>query len=135
MRSAKRLLWRFWGRGNGAVYLDLEEAEDREKLDDPAAYLSRHASKLIVLDEIHRAPKLFVPLRARIDAGRRLDPSGLGAGQFLILGSAALTLLTQSSESLAGRINFLEMRPFLPEEAVSLDGASLDRASNTIDTL
>ena len=89
-------------RGNGAVYLDLEEAQDRAKLDDPAAYLSRHAGKLIVLDEIHRAPELFVPFRARIDAGRRSDPSGLGAGQFLILGSAALTLLTQSSESLAG---------------------------------
>jgi hypothetical protein len=122
-------------RGNGAVYLDLEEAQDRAKLADPAAYLSRHAGKLIVLDEIHRAPELFAPLRARIDAGRRLDPSGLGAGQFLILGSAALTLLTQSSESLAGRISFLEMRPFLPEEAVRLDDTSVDNVSSTIDTL
>jgi predicted AAA+ superfamily ATPase len=54
-----------------AVYLDLESDADRTKLSDPEAYLAQHADKLVILDEIQRAPDLFRNLRGLIDAGRR----------------------------------------------------------------
>lgn len=91
-----------------AIYLDLESEADRAKLAEPELYLAQHADKLVVLDEIQRAPQLFRSLRGLIDAGRR---SGLGHGRFLVLGSASIDLLKQSSESLAGRIRYLELAP------------------------
>lgn len=89
-----------------AVYLDLENPKDLGKLTDPVAYLEAHRHQLIILDEIQRIPDLFMVLRGLIDQGRR---SGHRYGQFLILGSASLDLLRQSSESLAGRITYVEM--------------------------
>lgn len=91
-----------------AVYLDLESEADRAKLTDPALYLSQHANELVVLDEIQRVPELFRTLRGLIDAGRR---EGRANGRFLVLGSASIDLLRQSSESLAGRIRYLELAP------------------------
>lgn len=91
-----------------AVYLDLESAADRAKLADPELYLSQHQDKLVILDEVQRAPQLFGSLRGLIDAGRR---DGRGTGRFLVLGSASIDLLQQSSESLAGRIRYLELGP------------------------
>jgi len=92
-----------------SLYLDLESPPDREKLSDPVDYLSRHADRLIILDEIQRVPQLFQPLRGLIDQGRR---QGRVAGQFLLLGSASIDLLAQSSETLAGRIAYVELAPF-----------------------
>ncbi len=92
----------------GAVYLDLESASDRAKLEDPRAYLERHQDKLVILDEIHRAPEIFTELRGLIDDGRR---RGHGTGRFLILGSASLDLLRQAGETLAGRIAYVELGP------------------------
>lgn len=91
-----------------AVYLDLESEGDRAKLAEPELYLRQHEDKLVILDEIHRAPQLFRVLRGLIDSGRR---HGRGKGRFLVLGSASLELLKQSSESLAGRIRLLELAP------------------------
>jgi uncharacterized protein len=91
-----------------SIYLDLESEFDRAKLSEPELYLSQHADKLAILDEVHRLPKLFQNLRGIIDRGRRL---GRRAGQFLFLGSASIDLLRQSGESLAGRIAYLEMHP------------------------
>ena len=91
-----------------AVCLDLESAADRAKLSEPDLYLAQHADRLVILDEIHRAPQLFGTLRGLIDAGRR---RGQGRGRFLLLGSASMDLLRQSGESLAGRIRFLELAP------------------------
>jgi len=91
-----------------AVYLDLESDADRTKLSEPELYLSQHEDKLVILDEIQRAPQLFRNLRGLIDAGRR---RGRGRGRFLVLGSASIDLLKQSSESLAGRIRYLELAP------------------------
>jgi uncharacterized protein len=102
-------------RGEKAIYLDLENAADRRRLDDPVAYLRAQRGRLVVLDEIHRVPEIFVVLRSEIDARRR---AGEKAGHFLILGSAALDLLRQSSESLAGRISFLELTPLQPQEVL-----------------
>lgn len=100
-----------------SLYLDLEDDRDLAKLENPASYLESHADKLIILDEIQRVPDLFRVLRGLIDKGRR---RGHRYGQFLILGSASLDLLRQSSESLAGRICYVEMSPLnvceLPQE-------------------
>ncbi len=92
-----------------AVYLDLESTADRARLAEPALYFADHAEELVILDEIHRAPGLFEALRGVIDQGRR---EGRGTGRFLLLGSAAIDLLAQSGESLAGRIAFVELAPF-----------------------
>lgn len=94
-------------------YLDLENPADLAKLSDARAYLSGHRGQLSIIDEVQRAPGLFQVLRGMID-DRRLD--GDGAGQFLLLGSASIDLLRQSSESLAGRIAYLELGPFDPLE-------------------
>jgi predicted AAA+ superfamily ATPase len=91
-----------------AVYLDLESEADRAKLAEPELYLPQHEDKLVILDEIQRTPQLFRSLRGLIDAGRR---HGRGKGRFLVLGSASIDLLRQSSESLAGRIRYLELAP------------------------
>jgi hypothetical protein len=91
-----------------SIYLDLEDAADRDKLADPALYLAAHEDKLVVLDEIQHAPDLFRTLRGLIDKGRR---KGRKTGRFLLLGSASVDLLRQSSESLAGRIAYRELAP------------------------
>lgn len=91
-----------------AVYLDLEALEDREKLKNPALFLGKNESKLVILDEIHRMPELFQALRGLIDQGRR---KGLRTGRFLILGSASIDLLRQSGETLAGRVEYIDMEP------------------------
>ncbi len=93
----------------GALYLDLEAREDREKLVEPVLFLRQYENSLVVLDEIHRVPELFSSLRGIIDQGRR---TGHATGRFLILGSASIDLLRQSGESLAGRITYIDMGPF-----------------------
>lgn len=92
-----------------SVYLDLEDEADRVKLSDPVRYFADHEGELVILDEVHRLPELFQSLRGVIDRGRR---HGKPNGQFLLLGSAAMDLLKQSGESLAGRISYLELGPF-----------------------
>lgn len=103
-----------------AVHLDLESEADRAKLAEPEQYLAQHADKLVILDEIQRTPQLFQTLRVLIDAGRR---RGRGKGRFLVLGSASMDLLRQSSESLAGRIRYLELAPL---NAGEVGGKRLD---------
>jgi predicted AAA+ superfamily ATPase len=95
--------------GDGAVYLDLELPSDLAKLSDAEVYLNRHRGRLVILDEIHRVPELFVVMRALVDQERR-------PGRFLVLGSASPELLRQTSESLAGRITYFELSPFLINE-------------------
>ena len=92
-----------------SLYLDLESPGDRARLSDPELYLSSHADKLVILDEVQRLPELFAVLRGLIDQGRR---SGRRSHRFLLLGSASLDLLRQSSESLAGRIAYLQLEGF-----------------------
>ncbi len=94
-------------------YLDLENAMDRRLLDDPVAFFSSYSNQLIILDEIQRAPEIFSVLRGQIDERRRM---GSKAGKFLILGSASVDLLRQSSESLAGRISYVELGPLTARE-------------------
>ncbi len=95
-------------RGIPHVYLDLESERDRGKLAQAELYLESHLDKLVILDEVHRAPGLFPVLRGLIDKARR---SGRVSGQYLLLGSASLDVLHQSGETLAGRIAYLELGP------------------------
>lgn len=97
-----------------ALYLDLETRADRAKLADPALFLSSYEDRLVILDEVYRVPDLFSELRGLIDRGRR---RGKRTGRFLILGSASIDLLKQSGESLAGRIEYVEMNPLNVLEA------------------
>lgn len=91
-----------------AIYLDLESREDRAKLAEPELFLRTYEDKLVILDEIHRTPELFQTLRGLIDEGRSRRKR---VRRFLILGSASVDLLRQSGESLAGRIEYVEMGP------------------------
>lgn len=91
-----------------SVYLDLEDRLDLEKVRDIAAFHSENKDKLIILDEVQRLPEIFAQLRGLIDKQRR---KGNKTGLFLFLGSASLELLQQSSESLAGRISYIELYP------------------------
>lgn len=106
-----------------SVYLDLERAADRARLADADAFLEPLAGCLVVIDEVHRAPRLFEELRGLIDRRRY---AGHRTGQFLLLGSASLDLLKQSSETLAGRISFVELDPITIDEALAYDPGSLD---------
>lgn len=96
-------------RSSDAVFLDLERESDRVRLARADLFFPRHRNQLVVLDEVQIMPGLFSKLRAEIDADRH-------AGRFLLLGSASGALLRQSAESLAGRIAYLELTPFLIEE-------------------
>jgi len=91
-----------------AIYLDLENRIDLQKVQDIEAFHSENSDKLIILDEVQRLPEIFAPLRGIIDRERR---KGNRAGQFLFLGSASIDLLQQSGESLAGRIAYMELHP------------------------
>jgi len=93
----------------GAIYLDLERPADLNKLTDPEAFFHQFKDHLICLDEIQRTPEIFSVLRGVIDRNKRNT-------QFLILGSAARDLIKQSSESLAGRISYIELTPFTQPE-------------------
>jgi len=101
-------------------YIDLERPSDLAKLADPELYLGRLANHLVILDEIQRLPNLFPVLRSLVDERRR---HGESSAQFLLLGSASPELLQQSSETLAGRISYMEMHPFhLTEVAFPVRG-------------
>jgi predicted AAA+ superfamily ATPase len=99
------------GATRPSVYLDLEDEDEdeRAKLSNPVRYFADHEKDLVILDGVHRVPELFQRLRGVIDRGRR---QGNENGRFLLLGSAAMDLLRQSGESLAGRISYLELGPF-----------------------
>jgi len=110
------------GRSGKAVYLDLERPSDLAKLGDAELYLRSVADSLVIIDEVQRKPDLFPVIRSLIDEQRR-------AGRFLILGSASPALLKQSSESLAGRIVYHELKPFDVRE-VGTSPQTIDRLWN-----
>jgi hypothetical protein len=91
------------------IYIDLERDSDINKLNQPELFFESNKDKLICLDEIQRKPDLFPLLRSLVDSG------GIN-GRFLILGSASPDLIRQSSESLAGRIAYIELTPFSLKE-------------------
>lgn len=112
------------GEEAAAAYLDLERPSDLRKLSEPELFFAlqreRGGTELFCLDEVQRVPELFPVLRSVIDEGNR-------NGQFLILGSASRELLRQTSETLAGRILYLELTPFLVAELGAERPADLAR--------
>jgi predicted AAA+ superfamily ATPase len=86
-------------------YLDLEDSSDREKLVDATFYFDQFPERNFILDEIQFMPQLFNELRGIIDSNRR-------PGRFVVIGSASPDIIRVSSESLAGRIGYLELTPF-----------------------
>jgi hypothetical protein len=86
-------------------YIDLEFPEDTLKLSDAALYLKRIENKIVIIDKIQRMPELFPILRSLIDQNNK-------AGRFILLGSASPDILKNASETLAGRISYLELMPF-----------------------
>ena len=102
---AKNIMNKF----KNTVYLDLEDRDDFNALQNPKLFFENYRNALVVIDEVQRMPELFPALRAEIDANRK-------AGRFLLLGSASPDLLQKSSETLAGRIVFKELSPLLYEE-------------------
>ncbi|HRH13942.1 MAG TPA: ATP-binding protein [Azonexus sp.] len=93
----------------GSLFLDLEQESDRARLVNPQLFFSQYRGRLVILDEVQVMPELFAALRPEIDAARK-------PGRFLLLGSASGKLLNQSSESLAGRVSYLELAPLLLAE-------------------
>lgn len=103
------LVKEFLKNNDHVVYLDMEKPSDLRMLDDSEAFFLANDEKMICIDEIQRLPELFPLIRYESDRRNM-------AGQFLILGSASPELIKQSSESLAGRIAYLELTPFLSNE-------------------
>jgi uncharacterized protein len=105
---------------SSAIYLDLELPTDLAQLSDPVAFFAAHAGRLVILDEIQRMPGLFAVLRGVIDQRRR---SNARVGQFLLLGSASIELLAQSSETLAGRLAYMDLAPLVVTELTAAQAA------------
>lgn len=91
------------------IFLDLERPSDLAKLENAEWFLESQKNKLICIDEIQRLPGLFPLIRSLTDEWAM-------PGKFLMLGSVSLDLLKQSSESLAGRISYKRLTPFLLRE-------------------
>jgi len=102
---AKNIMNKF----KNTVYLDLEDRDDYNALQNAKLFFENYRNSLVVIDEVQRMPELFPALRAEIDTNRK-------SGRFLLLGSASPALLQKSSETLAGRIVFKELSPLLLEE-------------------
>jgi uncharacterized protein len=94
-----------------SLYLDMEDPDDRFLLQNPTSFFSQHKDDCIIIDEVQRMPELFPILRSVIDKYRK--PS-----RFLLLGSASPDLLAKSSETLAGRIYYHELSPFILNEVI-----------------
>ncbi len=95
------------------LYLDLERDSDLSMLNEAEAFFAQFSDRFICLDEIQRLPEIFPLLRSEIDRKKRV-------GQFLILGSASPDLIHQSSESLAGRLAYIEITPFMRNEITEI---------------
>lgn len=109
----------FLSRVDGPThFFDLENPQHLARLEQPMLALEP-LEGLIILDEIQLRPDLFPVLRVLIDQHRNR--------KWLILGSASRDLIAQSSETLAGRISYIECTPFLLSEISSLGKEMLCR--------
>jgi len=107
-QCGKTTLARLYAKSCGVklpiYWFDLENPDDLGRLDSPLLAL-QELEGLIVIDEIQKRADLFSVLRALIDQHRDRQ-------RYLILGSASRDLIQQSSETLAGRISYMELNPF-----------------------
>ena len=95
------------------VYFDLEDPDDRAKFANPRLLLDPLAGQTVILDEVQKLPGLFPVLRSIIDRDRQ-------PGRFILLGSASPDLIRDTSETLAGRIAYYELTPFLFSEVATI---------------
>lgn len=95
-----------WGN---TLFLDLQNQDDLNKLEQPTLFFSNNSTQRICLDEIQLVPELFSVLRSEVDQNRK-------NGRFVLLGSASRELVQKTSESLAGRIGFINLTPFMINE-------------------
>ena len=94
-------------------YLTLDHLPTLSRAQDSAELLARDHARLTI-DEVQRAPHLMLAVKHEVDTAKA---TGAGvAGQFLLTGSANLLLARTSGESLAGRAQYLTLRPFTPRE-------------------
>jgi len=108
-QCGKSTLAKYLLKSYNSVYIDLENPDDLAKLTEPSLFFDQHKDKLVCLDEVQRLPEIFSLIRSKIDNNGRNS-------QFLFLGSASPELLKQTSETLAGRIVFYELTPFMVNE-------------------
>jgi predicted AAA+ superfamily ATPase len=99
-----------------ATYFDLENPVDVRRLSAPLTMLEA-LSGLVIIDEVQRRPDLFELLRVLVDRPRH-------PARFLLLGSASPQLVRGVSESLAGRIGFVDLSGF---DLTEIDAAQRDR--------
>lgn len=113
-QCGKTTLAQFYSKQTGATvtHFDLEDPESLAQLQNPKLVL-QSLKGIIIIDEIQRLPELFPILRVLVDHPKVSQ-------QFLILGSASRTLIKQSSESLAGRITYIELTPFNTQETQNI---------------
>lgn len=100
----KTTLARLFTTDRPAVFFDLESIPDQRRLQNPELVLGS-LKGLVILDEIQRMPELFNALRVVVD---RIE----NEAHFVILGSASPQLIRHASESLAGRVEFIELGGF-----------------------
>lgn len=118
---AKEYITKIKQLGHNAIYLDLELQSDLNKLQHAELFFEQYKNHFICLDEIQKAPNIFSTIKAIVDKDRQ-------NGKFLILGSASRDLIQQSSETLAGRISYIEITPLDIQEL--LFNKSLDNINN-----
>lgn len=94
------------------LYIDLEKRSDFQMVSNSELFFHANRNKIICIDEIQLMPELFSYLRSEIDEFRH-------NGRFILLGSASRELLQKSSQSLAGRIGYRELTPFIITELVN----------------
>ena len=103
-QCGKTTLARLFAQKKEVAYLDLESQPDLQRLQNPEMTLGS-LKGIVILDEIQRMPALFSVLRVLVDRPEN-------SSRFLILGSASPDLVRQVSETLAGRVEFIEISGF-----------------------
>lgn len=91
--------------GKPAYYFDLESTVDRARFNNAEYFLTSLDDRPVIIDEVQRVPELFALLRSLVDKKKK-------AGKYILLGSASPHLIKGVSETLAGRIAYVEVDPF-----------------------
>ena len=104
-----------------SVYLDLESPRDLNKLTDPESYFDLHKDKLIILDEVQRVPEIFLAIKQDVDEHRI-------PGRYALTGSANPLLIPRLGDSLAGRMEIIELFPLSQGELIGADDRFIDWA-------
>lgn len=110
----KTTLAQLVGKERSCLYIDLENPIERAQITDPVFFLSQFEDRCVILDEIQFMPELFTSLRSIVDANRK-------PGRFIVLGSATPEIIQTSAETLAGRIGYISLTPFLYDEVKEVE--------------